>query len=67
MIPIKMQVKWKSVNFSDARNCDECNIPFIEGEARILGENEKRNQFIIHIRCKLRWETRTGAVDISNH
>ncbi len=66
MILIKMLVKWKSVSSSDAPNCDESNNSFRAGEARLLGEDENRNQFIIHTGCRRGWETRTGVEDITN-
>jgi hypothetical protein len=55
-------VSWKEVPYSDAPNCDECNIPF-GNEKRLLGEDEEKHQFVIHSRCKKSWLKRTGYLD----
>jgi hypothetical protein len=57
-------IKWKTVHSSDAPNCDECKVSFANAEARLLGEDENKGQYIIHTRCKSHWEKRTGYSEI---
>ena len=56
-------VKWREVEYSDAPDCDECNVPFASAQVRLVGEDQDHNQFIIHKSCKARWEARTGSAD----
>lgn len=56
-------VRWREVGYSDASSCDECNKPFVSGEARLVGVDQNHAQFIIHKGCKVRWEKRTDSVD----
>jgi hypothetical protein len=53
-------VSWRIVNHSDADRCDECDRSFAPNKPRLLGEDENRNQLIIHQNCKQRWLSRTG-------